>query len=122
MLQQVFVNLIKNAIDAMEAVTDRASLLELTTAADAEQVIVTVQDNGVGIPPEDRDRIFDLFHTTKPVGRGTGLGLSIVHDLLFRLGGSIRVASEPGRWSRFVVTLPLQAPETPRPDPHSISL
>ncbi|MFN2369743.1 MAG: PAS domain S-box protein [Candidatus Krumholzibacteriia bacterium] len=122
MLQQVFVNLVKNAVDAMEAVPDRPPVLDVTTAADAAQITVTVQDNGVGIPPEDRDRIFDLFHTTKPVGRGTGLGLSIVHDLLFRLGGSIRVASEPGRWSRFVVTLPLQPPETPRPDPLSISL
>ncbi len=122
MLQQVFVNLIKNAVDAMAAVPDRPSVLEIATASDGELVTVTVQDNGVGIAPEDRDRIFDLFHTTKPVGRGTGLGLSIVHDILFRLGGSIRVASEPGRWSRFIVTLPLQPPETPRPDPLSISL
>ncbi|RKZ11429.1 two-component sensor histidine kinase, partial [bacterium] len=68
----------------------------------------------------DRDRIFDLFHTTKPVGQGTGLGLSIVHDILFRLGGSIRVASETGRWSRFIVKLPLEPPETPRPDPVSL--
>ena len=122
MLQQVFVNLIKNAVDAMGQVPERPSQLELTTTADAGQVTVLVQDNGVGILPEDRDRIFDLFHTTKPVGRGTGLGLSIVHDILFRLGGSIRVASEPGRWARFVVTIPLQPPETPRPDPLSISL
>jgi len=122
MLQQVFVNLFKNAVDAMEAVPDRASLLEITTTADGEQVTIAIQDNGVGIAPEDRDRIFDLFHTTKPMGRGTGLGLAIVHDILFRLGGSVRVASEPGRWSRFVVTLPLQPPETPRPDPLSISL
>ncbi len=122
MLQQVFVNLFKNAVDAMEAVPDRAALLEITTTADGEQVTIAIQDNGVGIAPEDRDRIFDLFHTTKPMGRGTGLGLAIVHDILFRLGGSVRVASEPGRWSRFVVTLPLQPPETPRPDPLSISL
>ena len=122
MIQQVFVNLIKNAVDAMEAVPDRPSVLEISTGYDAEQLSVTVQDNGVGIAPEDRDRIFDLFHTTKPVGRGTGLGLSIVHDILFRLGGSIRVASEPGRWSRFIVTLPLEPPKTPHPDPLSISL
>ena len=122
MLQQVFVNLVKNAVDAMEAVPDRSSLLEITTTSDGEHVSVAIQDNGVGIAPEDRDRIFDLFHTTKPVGRGTGLGLSIVHDILFRLGGSIRVASEPGRWSRFVVTIPLRPPAEPRPDPLSISL
>jgi len=122
MLQQVFVNLFKNAVDAMEAVPGRASLLEITTAADGAQVTVQIQDNGVGIAPEDRDRIFDLFHTIKPVGRGTGLGLAIVHDILFRLGGSIRVASEPGRWARFIVTLPLEPPETPRPDPLSLKM
>ncbi len=122
MLQQVFVNLFKNAVDAMEQVPERAALLEITTAFDDDQITIQIQDNGVGIAPADRDRIFDLFHTTKPVGRGTGLGLAIVHDILFRLGGSIRVASEPGRWARFSVALPLTPPETPRPDPLSMTL
>jgi len=120
LLQQVFVNLLKNAVDAMEAVPDRTSRLEIVTSCDPEHLIISVEDNGVGIPEQDRDRIFDLFHTTKPVGQGTGLGLSIVHDILFRLGGSIRVASETGRWSRFIVKLPLEPPETPRPDPVSL--
>ena len=82
---------------------------------------ITFQDNGVGIPKEDQEKIFNLFHTTKPAGKGTGLGLSIVHDILFRLGGSIRVASEAGEWARFVVEIPLRPPETLLPDP-SISL
>jgi two-component system NtrC family sensor kinase len=116
------VNLFKNAVDAMEQVPERAALLEITTAFDDDQITIQIQDNGVGIAPADRDRIFDLFHTTKPVGRGTGLGLAIVHDILFRLGGSIRVASEPGRWARFSVALPLTPPETPRPDPLSMTL
>ena len=120
LLQQVFVNLIKNAVDAMEAVPDRPSRLEIVTSRDAEFLTVTVEDNGIGIPKQDQDRIFDLFHTTKPVGHGTGLGLSIVHDILFRLGGSIRVASDTGRWSRFIVNLPLEPPATPRPDPVSL--
>jgi two-component system NtrC family sensor kinase len=63
------------------------------------------------------EKIFNLFHTTKPVGKGTGLGLSIVHDIVHRLGGTVRVASEPDEWTRFVVELPLVPPETPLPDP-----
>ncbi len=117
LLEQVFVNLIKNALDAMNEVPDRESVLEITTNLSAKSVTVRIQDNGIGIPPEDRDKIFNLFHTTKPAGYGTGLGLAIVHDILYRLGGSIRVASEPGQWTRFVVELPLQPPAPLRPDP-----
>ncbi len=121
LLQQVFVNLIKNSIDAMQEVPGRTGILEILTSMDARRIMVTIQDNGVGILPEDQEKIFNLFHTTKPAGQGTGLGLSIVHDILFRLGGNIRVASEPGQWARFVVEIPLHPPEILLPDP-SISL
>ena len=121
LLQQVFVNLIKNALDAIEEVRDRIGVIEITTACDGDHLSVTIQDNGTGIAKEDQDKIFDLFHTTKPAGKGTGLGLSIVHDILYRLGGAIRLVSEPGKWSRFVVELPLQPPETPLPDPSSMN-
>ncbi len=117
LLEQVFVNLIKNALDAMAEVPDRESVLEITTNFSANSVTVRIQDNGIGIKSEDRDKIFNLFHTTKPAGYGTGLGLAIVHDILYRLGGSIRLASEPGQWTRFVVELPLQPPAPLRPDP-----
>jgi len=117
LLEQVFVNLITNALDAIEEAVGRPGVLELATNVDEKSVTVTIQDNGVGIPKADQEKIFNLFHTTKPAGKGTGLGLSIVHDILYRLGGSIRVASEPGQWSRFVVQVPLSPPETPRPDP-----
>jgi len=117
LLEQVFVNLVKNALDAMNEVPDRESVLDLTTSLAGDKVTVRVQDNGVGVPAEDRDKIFNLFHTTKPAGRGTGLGLAIVHDVLYRLGGTIRVASEPGQWTRFVVELPLNPPAPLRPDP-----
>jgi len=122
LLQQVFVNLIKNALDAMEEVPVRTGVLEITTSVDQDRISVTIQDNGVGIAKEDQEKIFDLFHTTKPAGKGTGLGLSIVHDILYRLGGNIRLVSEPGLWSRFLVELPLNPPETPLPDPTSMSL
>lgn len=117
LLEQVFVNLIKNALDAMEAVPDRDSVLEITTSLDETGVVIRIQDNGIGIPKQEQEKIFNLFHTTKPAGKGTGLGLSIVHDILYRLGGSVRVASEPGQWTRFVVELPLTPPEILRPDP-----
>jgi PAS domain S-box-containing protein len=121
LLQQVFVNLIKNSIDAMQEAPSRPSILEILTSLDARRILVTIQDNGVGIPQKDQEKIFNLFHTTKPAGQGTGLGLSIVHDILYRLGGTVRVASEPGQWSRFVVEIPLHPPEILLPDP-SISL
>jgi PAS domain S-box-containing protein len=121
LLQQVFVNLIKNSIDAMQEVPGRTGILEIMTSVDARRLLVTIQDNGVGILQEDQEKIFNLFHTTKPAGQGTGLGLSIVHDILYRLGGTVRVISEPGQWSRFVVEIPLHPPEILLPDP-SISL
>lgn len=121
LLEQVFVNLIQNALDAMEEAPDRPGVLEIMTGLDSQHVHIIFQDNGVGIPKTDQEKIFNLFHTTKPAGKGTGLGLSIVHDILYRLGGTIRVSSEPGKWTRFVVEIPLTPPETLRPDP-TISL
>ena len=122
LLQQVFVNLVKNALDAIaENAPGRQGCIEIQTNADGNFVTIAIQDNGVGIPKDEQDKIFNLFHTTKPVGKGTGLGLSIVHDILYRLGGSIRVASEPGNWSRFTVELPLDPPELPLPDPSSVN-
>jgi len=122
LLQQVFLNLLKNALDATEEVLDRESLVNIVTYRDNHRVIISIEDNGVGIPAEDQDRIFDLFHTTKPAGKGTGLGLSIVHDILKRLGGNIRVASVPGKWTRFLVELPVVPPENLQPDPMSLEL
>ena len=122
MLQQVFVNLFKNALDAIEEVPGRPGVVEVVTHHDGARIIVSIEDNGVGIPERDQEKIFNLFHTTKPAGKGTGLGLSIVHDILHRLGGKIRVASVPGKWSRFLVELPLEAPETLLPDPTIMEL
>jgi two-component system, NtrC family, sensor kinase len=116
LLQQVFVNLITNALDAIEEAGKPSGILEIVTRRDGEKAVIMIQDNGVGIEQKERDRIFDLFHTTKPVGKGTGLGLSIVHDIVHRLGGTVRVASEVGHWTRFTIHLPLTPPETLLPD------
>ncbi len=122
LLQQVFVNLLKNALDATEEVPERKNQVTVVTHWDNERIIISVEDNGIGIQADEQNRIFDLFHTTKPAGKGTGLGLSIVHDILIRLGGNIRVASVPGKWSRFLVELPVVPPEDLQPDPMSLGL
>ncbi len=122
LLQQVFVNLLKNALDATEEVPERDNQVNIVTQRDGQRIIISVEDNGIGIEPEYQDKIFDLFHTTKPAGRGTGLGLSIVHEILMRLGGNIKVASVPGKWSRFLVELPVVPPESLQPDPKSMEL
>ncbi len=117
LLQQVFVNLLKNALDATEEVPERKGRVSIVTQSDGQRIIISVEDNGIGIESDDQDKIFDLFHTTKPTGKGTGLGLSIVHDILIRLGGNIKVASVSGKWSRFLVELPVVPPDSMQPDP-----
>jgi two-component system NtrC family sensor kinase len=103
-INQVFLNLISNAAQAIE---HDAGRLLLKTEVDTEQVHVSIQDNGKGIAQEHLQKIFDPFFTTKPIGQGTGLGLSICYQIVQSHGGSIRVASIVGKGSRFVVSLPI---------------
>jgi signal transduction histidine kinase len=106
-LEQVLVNLITNARDAME-VWGRGVLQVRTRAAGDGRVAVSVTDSGPGIPPHLLKRIFDPFFTTKEVGKGTGLGLSICHGIVEEHGGEILVESPvaEGRGARFTVLLP----------------
>jgi signal transduction histidine kinase len=101
-INQVLLNLLTNAA---QAITGEGVIL-VKTWADVRAAYVSVQDSGKGIAPEHLKKIFDPFFTTKPVGEGTGLGLSIAFQIIERHGGSIRVASEPGRGTRFVIALP----------------
>lgn len=101
-INQVLLNLITNGAQAIEG--DGKILIK--TWADDSSVYVSVQDSGRGMPPEVIQKIFDPFFTTKPVGEGTGLGLSISWQIIQQHGGRIRVASEPGRGTRFVIVLP----------------
>jgi signal transduction histidine kinase len=102
-LNQVWTNLIDNAADAVAGKGE----VTLSTRRDGDCAIVTVSDNGPGIPPDIRERVFEPFFTTKPVGQGTGLGLDIAYrTVVLRHKGNLEVFSEPGR-TRFVVTLPL---------------
>ncbi len=100
-LNQVWANLIDNALDAVQ----EGGHVTVTARAEGDKVVVRVTDDGSGIPPEVKSRIFDPFFTTKPVGKGTGLGLDIVRRLVDRNDGSIEVESRPGR-TEFRVTLP----------------
>src|SRR5580704_1879741 len=101
-LNQVWTNLIDNAIDAMKG---KGELL-VRTARENSVALVDIVDNGPGIPPEIRDRIFDPFFTTKPVGEGTGLGLDTVYRIVRQHHGSVRVDSHPGE-THFQVRLPI---------------
>ena len=103
-LQQIFLNIINNALDAME---DRGGQLDLATRRDKDFVEVTVSDNGVGIAGPDLHRIFDPFFSTKPVGQGTGLGLSICYGFVNQMGGRIEVESELDVGSTFRIYLPI---------------
>ena len=81
--------------------------LSVTTRDLGDAVEIRVRDNGVGVPAEIRDKLFQPFFTTKPTGEGTGLGLSISYDIVtHEHGGSISVASEAGAFTEFTVRLP----------------
>jgi two-component system NtrC family sensor kinase len=101
-LQQVFLNLVNNALDA---VADGGRIM-VTSRADGNSIVVTVEDDGCGIPKELHDRIFDPFFTTKGPGEGTGLGLSICHTIMKGLEGSLTFDSTPDLGTVFKVRLP----------------
>jgi two-component system, NtrC family, sensor kinase len=109
-LQQVFLNLFTNAIDAHDG--KPYGTIRIATQGDDrnQKVRITVADTGSGIPSESLSRIFDPFFTTKPVGRGTGLGLSICYSTIQRLGGTISVTSEVGEGTEFILDLPFNPP------------
>ena len=102
-LNQVFRNILLNAV---QAIPDQG-IIRIVTSCDRENVSVRIQDNGVGIAPENLGRIFDPFFTTKPVGSGIGLGLYLAYGIVHKHGGRIAVISEPGKGSAFTVVLPL---------------
>lgn len=103
-LNQVFMNLLINAVHAIE----KQGEIEISTSNDAENVYVEISDNGCGIPKELQTRIFEPFFTTKDSSTGTGLGLSIVVEIIQLHNGSIRVSSSPGKGTRFTITLPIK--------------
>jgi signal transduction histidine kinase len=102
-LNQVWMNLIDNALDAAPV----GGHVAVRASPSLDRVVVEIVDDGPGIPVESRERIFDPFFTTKGVGKGTGLGLAIVGRIVGQHGGEIEVESRPGR-TQFRVTLPAE--------------
>jgi signal transduction histidine kinase len=106
-LTQLIMNLIINAIDAMEDLPANTPLIRVTTAQAGERVHLCIEDNGCGIAPEMQERVFEAFFTTKAVGKGTGLGLSLCYAITQRHGASIELDSAPGQGTRVNVHFPL---------------
>lgn len=108
-IEQVLINLIQNAVQAMPS----GGALKIALKVTGEQALLTVADSGVGIGPEQIGRVFDPFYTTKSEGEGTGLGLSVTYGIISQHGGEIWASSERDRGTTFSIRLPirLQAPE-----------
>ncbi len=107
-LNQVFMNILNNAVDALEEMDDQLPRIEIRTAqVGDDQVMIQISDNGNGMTAEVKNRLFDPFFTTKPVGKGTGLGLSISYEIVVRKhGGTLTCDSAPNQGTTFTITIP----------------
>ena len=105
-MNQVFMNLLSNA---GQAIAGRGEIW-IHTTVDGDEVIIEIEDTGIGMPPETAEKIFDPFFTTKTVGEGTGLGLSIAYGLVQKHSGTITVDSRVGVGTRFSISLPIKQP------------
>ncbi len=103
LLRQVFLNLLINAVQAVE---DGGTIV-VSTYCDGGMACAEVRDDGPGIASSDLERVFNPFFTTKPPGKGTGLGLSVSLRIVNELGGDIKLKSEPGNGAAFTVRIPL---------------
>jgi len=115
-ITRVLLNLISNGFYAAAKRKTEAdgddyeSILAASTKNLGDRVVITIRDNGTGIPPEVKEKIFNPFFTTKPAGEGTGLGLSISHDIIVKQhGGSIEVDTQPGEFTEIKIVLPRAA-------------
>ena len=106
-LQQVILNLISNAIDAI----GKDGTVSVKSRADDSEIRVVIADTGPGIPENMQKKIFDPFFTTKSSGKGTGLGLWISYNIVEKLGGSLSLRSQVGQGAEFTITLPIVRPE-----------
>jgi signal transduction histidine kinase len=120
-LNQAFMNLFANAIDALDesnqgktyALIEKSpNVITIRTSADEDKVTIRIADNGPGMPEEVRSKLFNAFFTTKPEGKGTGLGLSISYQIVTEThGGNLYCLSSPGNGAEFVIELPLEDEE-----------
>jgi two-component system NtrC family sensor kinase len=104
-MQEVFLNLLMNATQAIKETPGEIRIAAYADPA-RHEVIITVEDTGMGIPKDELDRVFDPFYTTKEVGVGTGLGLSIAYGIIEKHHGNITVDSKEGEGTRFTIRMP----------------
>jgi two-component system NtrC family sensor kinase len=114
-IQQVFVNVLNNARQAIEVHSPKG-WIRITSDTAGGNVRITMQDSGPGIPDGHLSKVFDPFFTTKDVGKGTGLGLSLCYGIVKEHGGRIHVRSRPGEGATFIVELPIAAPAEESPE------
>lgn len=110
LINQAFMNILANAIDAIQSFVKKKGQIRITTelTADEKSVLIRIADNGVGICEDVKQKIFDQFFTTKPVGNGTGLGLAIAYSIVVeKHGGSLTCHSKLKEGTEFIITLPL---------------
>ncbi|MFO0865880.1 MAG: PAS domain S-box protein [Gemmataceae bacterium] len=107
-LNQVLLNLLINAFQAVESHRTEGGVIRIVTRREPPWLVIEISDNGPGIPSKDLTNIFDPFFTTKDVGEGTGLGLWISHQIVSAHGGRIEVESEPGQGALFRLWLPIR--------------
>lgn len=113
LLNQVFLNLISNAIDAIEEKyqfqKQSPSIKIATGERDSKWIVIQIEDNGIGIDKEVREKLFEPFFTTKTLGQGTGLGLSIAYSIIVEQhGGQLSCQSQPGEGCKFIIEIPIK--------------
>jgi PAS domain S-box-containing protein len=119
-LQQVFANLFINAADAMDG--KGALDIKVRFDADRNQFVIRVSDTGPGIPEALREKIFEIFFTTKPAGKGTGLGLTITKNIIKLHGGDVRIECPSEGGTTFILELPMGFVEQPEDEPLFVGL
>jgi len=107
-MQQVLLNLINNALDAMAKIGGKIKIATKLSQLEKDHIVITIEDDGPGIPESNLARIFDPFFTTKPVGKGTGLGLSICYGIIEKMGGKIDANSIVDVGTKFRIWIPIQ--------------
>lgn len=116
-LNQVFMNILSNAIDALDEAIDMQKISNpaiaiITKVVDGKTIEIRITDNAMGIPEDIKQKIFDPFYTTKPVGKGTGMGLSISYQIITeKHGGTLSCKSKPGQGTEFAIAIPLMQPK-----------
>ena len=120
-MARVFLNMVNNACHATnekredpETDSGYVPAIWLSTRREEDHIIVRIKDNGKGIPPHVREKIFNPFFTTKPTDQGTGLGLALSNDIVREHGGNIEVDSEPGEYTEMAISLPFEPAVAPQ--------